>query len=96
MTIELKEAVKIAKAYIAELYSDEAIADIGLEEVMKDDSGDKWLITIGFVRLGSSDTANKFLTLRNRLYKRVEIDNSPQSSEPGKVLSVQNRITLAV
>ena len=96
MTIELKEAVKIAKAYIAELYSDEPISDIGLEEVMKDDSGNKWLITIGFIRQGSNDPANKFLTLRNRLYKRVEIDNSPQSSEPGKVLSVQNRITLAV
>ena len=96
MTIELKDAVRIAKNYIADLYSDEPIADIGLEEVMKDDSGNKWLITIGFIRQGSGDAANKFLTLRNRLYKRVEIDDSPESSEPGKVLSVQNRITLAV
>ncbi len=96
MTVELKEAVKIAKTYIAELYSDEPISDIGLEEVMKDDSGNKWLITIGFIRQSSSDTANKFLALRNRLYKRVEIDNSPQSSEPGKVPSVQNRVTLAI
>lgn len=96
MTIEVKQAVKIAKDYIADLYFEESIADIGLEEVLKDDSGTKWFVTIGFHRQDESDAANKFLKLRNRQYKRVEIDDSPNSAEPGKVLSVKNRLSLAV
>ena len=96
MTIEVKQAVKIAKDYIADLYSEESIADIGLEEVLKDDSGAKWLVTIGFYRQDEGDAANKFLKLRNRQYKRVEIDDSPNSVEPGKVLSVKNRLSQAI
>lgn len=96
MPIEVKQAVKIAKDYIADLYAEESIVDIGLEEVLKDETGGKWLVTVGFYRQDGGDAANKFLKLRTRQYKRVEIDDSPLSTQPGKVLSVQNRLTLAI
>lgn len=47
--MNVKEAVKLAKAYIADLYEDEEILHVGLEEVEFDDDGD-WRVTIGFSR----------------------------------------------
>ena len=48
--MDVKEAVNIAKLYIADLYSDEEISDIGLEEVKYEDDSDTWNITVGFTR----------------------------------------------
>ena len=45
---EVKEAVKAAKIYVADLLADEGVANIALEEVNFDK--DYWLITIGFTR----------------------------------------------
>lgn len=48
--MELKEAVKQAKDYVADLFADEGISNLGLEEVEYDDQYGQWLITIGFSR----------------------------------------------
>ena len=47
--LEPSEAVRHAKRWFASVYSDEKIANIGLEEVRWEDG--KWEITIGFDRL---------------------------------------------
>ncbi len=48
--MDVKAAVKIAKTKVADLFADEEIADIGLEEVEFDDSVGMWIVTIGFSR----------------------------------------------
>ncbi len=48
--MDVKEAVRTAKDYLADLYIDEEIVNVGLEEVRYDYDTDKWHITIGFSR----------------------------------------------
>ncbi|MXX10999.1 MAG: hypothetical protein F4201_01300 [Nitrospira sp. SB0677_bin_15] len=48
--MDVKEAVRTAKKYVAELFTDETITNAGLEEVEFNDSSDNWEITIGFSR----------------------------------------------
>ena len=48
--MDVKQAVKIAKTHVADLFADEEIEDIGLEEVEFDDSLDGWIVTVGFSR----------------------------------------------
>ena len=46
--LESKDVIAKAKQWILDSYADEAIADVGLEEVIL--NGRKWNITIGFKR----------------------------------------------
>jgi hypothetical protein len=46
--MDVKEAVALAKQSTRELFRDEQIVDLGLEEVEFDDSTGNWLITLGF------------------------------------------------
>jgi hypothetical protein len=46
----IKEAVALAKAHIVDLFSDENISQIGLEEVEFDSEAREWKVTIGFAR----------------------------------------------
>lgn len=48
--MDVKEAVRTAKDYLADLYVDEEIVNVGLEEVRYDYDTDKWHVTIGFSR----------------------------------------------
>ena len=48
--MEVKAAVKIAKTKVVDLFADEEIVDIGLEEVRLDDTAGIWIVTIGFSR----------------------------------------------
>ena len=48
--MDVKQAVKIAKTHVADLFADEEIEDIGLEEVEFDDAVGMWIVTIGFSR----------------------------------------------
>ena len=45
-----KEAVAAAKAYIEDMFADEQIKEMGLEEVEFEDETNCWNITIGFKR----------------------------------------------
>ena len=91
--MDVREAITLAKAYVAEVFADERAQNVGLEEVEYDDHGDAWNVTIGFSRpwdfpmtLG---VASAFSTSRNairRTYKTVRI-----SDQDGKILSVKNR-----
>ena len=79
--MEVKEAVKLAKNYIADMFEGEDISNIGLEEVDFNDAKSKWLITIGFFRPWERPGNNIFTTAdmirRNiRTYKVVYIDDT--------------------
>ena len=91
MTVELKEAVKIAKDFMADLYKGEAVSGIGLDEVVHDDSKHRWLVTVGFYR--TDDGGTNLLNLhapKYRHYKRVIVDDS-DSAKARSVLAVENR-----
>lgn len=71
--MDVKEAVRVAREYITDLYSDEEIANVGLEEVDFDPDAGIWRITIGFSR--PWNRPEKFLSVvdavRSRSYKTV-------------------------
>ncbi len=48
--LDVKEAVRMAREYVCDLYLQEEVMDIGLEEVVFDDTSNVWKITMGFSR----------------------------------------------
>ena len=48
--MEVKDAVRLAKDYVADLFEAEQITDVGLEEIEFDEKSDSWNVTIGFSR----------------------------------------------
>ena len=90
--MDVKEAVKTAKDYISEIYADEQINSIGLEEV-KFESGlqGRWDVTIGFFRsfAGESETHMALVLQRDprrRIYKIVRINDAD-----GRVVALLHR-----
>ncbi len=84
--MEAREAVRTAKAYLGELYADETIENVGLEEVKRD--GDFWLITLGFSRPWErtiDSVLNPPKVLRS--YKVLEI-----ADPDGEVISMTDRL----
>lgn len=77
--MDVKEAVRTAKSYVAELFREDGIVNLGLEEVVPDDETGGWQITIGFSRRW--DRAAPFMPdairdYRRRDYKLVLIDGA--------------------
>lgn len=88
--MDVKEAVARAKSYIVELFSDEKLSNVGLEEVELDAQGNEWIVTIGFSRPWDV-VRNTFTALGGdvsprRSYKVVRIANTS-----GQISSVKNR-----
>ena len=48
--MDVKEAVKTARGYVVELFANEQIMNVGLEEVVFEEISNNWKITIGFSR----------------------------------------------
>ena len=86
--MDVKEAVKTAKGYIAQVFADENVQWIGLEEILFEDFEHLWKVTIGFSRPWG--LAAKMSTLSGdpgrREYKVVQIDD-----RTGEVVSIINR-----
>lgn len=75
--MDVNQAVRKAKDYIGELYADEGISRIGLEEIRFD--RDAWDVTIGFVRSFNDQPAGQLAAAllnapRRRIYKIVRIN----------------------
>jgi hypothetical protein len=87
VTMDVKDAVQLAKGHVADLFSNEGVEDIGLEEVDYDDDRLLWRITIGFTRPWDRRYSALLNPAMKRSYKIVTIDPD------GKVLSVKNRET---
>ncbi|MXX53003.1 MAG: hypothetical protein F4Z35_03395 [Dehalococcoidia bacterium] len=90
--MNVKEAARAAKSYIADIYSDEDISDIGLEEVEIDDFTDTWKITVGFSRPWSQKNNSLVAMLGgdirpSRSYKVIHIND-----RDGSVTSLTDRI----
>ena len=48
--IDVKEAVRTAAKYLADLFAEEDISDIRLEEVQLSEDGQTWNVTLSFLR----------------------------------------------
>jgi hypothetical protein len=48
--MDVKEAVKTAKEYVADVFQEEGVSNLGLEEIEFDDGDASWNITVGFWR----------------------------------------------
>ena len=87
--LEVREAVGIAKEYVRDLFSDEPIRQLGLEEIdfVEDGTHSHWKITIGFVRHWRADNLADVLASgsASRTYKVVAVHTD------GSVRSVKNR-----
>ncbi len=83
--MDVKEAVKVAKLYVADLMADEQISNIALEEVEFDPDSSNWKVTIGFDRFfqPNSCAPNQLMELVRatnpvRLYRLVTISEKDQ------------------
>ena len=86
--MDAREAVHKAKNYLGDLYSDEGLINVGLEEV--DFNGTTWRITLGFSRSWdqrSSPIPALGGSLIARSYKVLRIND-----ETGEVESLKDRI----
>lgn len=81
--MEVKEAISIAKSYIADIYRDEGVFNVGLEEIEFRDG--IWEVTVGFSRTWDRPPANPFaiasgtqvdVRAMKRTYKIVEVNDS--------------------
>ena len=89
--MDVKEAARSAKAYIIDLFADEQIQHVGLEDVKFDDQANVWNITIGFSRPWNRSTLGPVIPdPTHRSYKIVRIND-----EDGAVMSVAHRVLTA-
>jgi hypothetical protein len=94
--LEVSEAIRTAKKYVLQVFADESILDVGLEEVSYDDSSNVWNVTVGFTRPWERARTRVPSALylnpdahdprKRRTYKRVLI-----SDRDGKPVAIQNR-----
>jgi hypothetical protein len=88
--MDVKQAVAHAKRHIADLFADEGIKNLGLEEVDFDPSKSMWRVTIGFSRPWD-EPRNALAAIAGqtmywrRTYKVVHLQD-----DDGKVLSVKS------
>ena len=101
--MKVREAVTKAKDYIRDVYTDEGIRFVGLEEVEFDDKGrdHAWRITIGFARPWDCPPTN---VLQEALNQMAMVRRPPPRppiprtyklvvlrDADGKILAVKNR-----
>ena len=95
--MDVQQAVALAKQYAADLFADDGITDLGLEEARYEYDDGEWWITIGFfqpwnVRGKQPDPPPLFGAagaeyLRRRTYKIIRLDD-----KTGSVTSVKDRL----
>ena len=95
--MDVKEAVGKAREYVSEVYSEENIENIGLEEINFDETANCWKVTIGFLRpWDRKDTLPASLKYiqgggstgwRRRSFKIIQIDD-----RTGCVVSMTHRV----
>lgn len=91
--MDVKQAVEAARNYIEELFADEKVTNLGLEETEYDPAEHQWRITLAFSRPWNTPRTRAQEVLENlgaspslrRSYKVLTI------SDDGRVLSMKNR-----
>jgi hypothetical protein len=89
--MDVKEVVRIAVEYVADVFSADEPTNLGLEEVIFDDSNDCWNVTVGFSRPWDYEKRTVLSDLTSsggpkRHYKIVQVSN-----QDGKVNAIRIR-----
>lgn len=76
--MEAKKAISEAKTLLEDLYSEENVSEIRLEEVEFDEASDSWLVTLGIMRpvarrAASNLSISPLETPLKRTYKIVTV-----------------------
>ena len=76
--MDMKEVTKTAREYVAEVFADERITNLGLEEVVYDVELERWRITFSFAKPWDrqGDMGVRMGLKAPRAYKVVHIDDS--------------------
>lgn len=96
--MDVKEAIAAAKRYLSEIYADEQVTNLGLEEIEHNTATGNWLITLAFSRPWNTPRTRAQEVLENlgavsslkRSYKVITM------TDDGTVLSMKNRARDAV
>ena len=87
--MDVKQAVEAARKYVEDLFAEEQIVNVALEEIDAEEER-FWRITIGFSRPLNANFNRLLSAERSRTYKVVLVRDSD-----GQILSVKNRIFAA-
>ena len=88
--MDVRYAVRRAKEHIGELFADEHIINVGLEEVSFDEESTSWNVTIGFDRDWERKDAQPHSIFRpapQRAYKMVTMIDGT-----GEITSMKDRV----
>jgi nitroreductase len=91
--MDAKEAIAAAKRYVNDIYADEHVTNLGLEEIEHILAAGNWVITLGFSRPWNTPRTRAQEVLENlgavsslkRSYKVITM------ADDGMVLSMKNR-----
>jgi hypothetical protein len=91
--MHVKEAISVAKSYVRDVYAEEELLNVGLEETEFDGSSQCWSITIGFSRAWNTPRTRAQEVLKTmgalpalrRTYKVVTI------AADGEVVSMKDK-----
>ena len=87
MSIDIKTAVSAAMAFVREMYAEEQLRDLALEEVERSADGVSWLVTVGF---GGQERASTMSVVAGegtpRQFKQLAVDGAT-----GDVVSMRSR-----
>ena len=89
--MDVKQVVDMAKKHVKDLFENEGIYDVGLEEIEFDDHAQVWNVTIGFSRPWDKPVTSFAMLAQQfsypkRSFKIVRIDDAS-----GRLLSLKNR-----
>jgi uncharacterized protein YdeI (YjbR/CyaY-like superfamily) len=92
--MDVKEAIATAKNYVKDIYAEEEVTNLGLEEIEHVPQAGNWVVTLGFSRPWNTPRTRAQEVLENlgavsplkRSYKVITI------SDDGTVLSMKNRV----
>ena len=88
--MDAKQAIRAAKTYVSDVFEDEGLVNLGLEEVKFREFENRWEITLGFSRPWNADrspiAALAGAQTLPRTYKVVVIKD-----ETGEVVEIRNR-----
>ncbi len=84
--MNVKQAVEVARKYVEDLFAEEQIMNVALEEIDAEEEG-FWRITIGFSRPLNTNFSSLLGVEKSRTYKVVLVRDSD-----GQILSVKNRV----
>ena len=87
--MDVKDVTRTAREYITDLFADEQITNLGLEEVVYDVDSKQWRITFGFARPWDrqGDMGVRMGLKAPRAYKVVRVDDND-----GSVVALTDRI----